>query len=205
MILGPLALLAAAAAQPGAAAAPPAEFIAGRIRLGSWRAEAVTIVGTQSALPLIEGQRCTVAGRGLHLVLGGSPGRELEIGGAGAPFASRDIVAIELGDRLYEARMLPLSVHRARFSDVDYPPAHADPDAAAPIDDWLAVRLTPAEPWLNVASLIVDLFEVRSIGIHYRAGDRLARARLSVAGLGEAISWCERIFESPRARTLPLR
>lgn len=200
MILAPLALLAAAA-QP--AAPPPAEFVAGRIRLGRWQAEAVTIVDSQSAPPLIGGQRCTVTGRDLRLVLGGAPGRELELGGAGTPFAPSDIVAIALGEDVYETRMLPLSAHRNRFSDIDYPPDHVDPEAAAPIEDWLAVRRAPTEPWLNVAHLLPDLFEVRSIGIRYRSGDRLVRTRLSVTGLGEAISWCERVFDSARARTLP--
>jgi len=204
MIFGPLALLAAAA-QPGAASAHPAEFVAGRARLGGWRAEAVTMVENRATLPLIGDQRCTVSGHGLHLVIGGSNGGGLEIGGAGAPFAMSDIVAITLGERVYEARMLPLSVRRARYTDVDYPPDYADPDAAAPIEDWLAVRLAPGDPWLNVSSLLVDLFEVRSIGINYRADDHLVRTRLSVGGLGEAVQWCERIFESPAARRLPLR
>lgn len=101
--------------------------------------------------------------------------------------------------------MLPLAVHRARYGDVAYPPDHADPDAAAPIEDWLAVRLGPAEPWLNVSSLLVELFEVRSIGVRHRSGGLVIETRLSVARLGEAVSWCERVFESERARTLPLR
>lgn len=193
--------LLAAAAQP-AAAAPSPEFVAGRTRIGGWMAEAVTLVNEEASPPLIDGHRCTIDGRGVHLVIGSSTGR-FEIGGAGTPFAAPDIAAIEVGGRVYEARMLRFTVPRARYGDVDYPPGHADPDAGEPIEAQLGVRLRPGDPWLDAGSLLVEMFEVRSIGIRYRAAGRETRTRLSVTGLGEAISWCERVFESDRGRRLP--
>ena len=74
---------------------------------------------------------------------------------------------------------------------------------SCPGETALGVRRRPADPWLNIAVLLDDLLEVRSIVIRYRARDGEARARLSVAGLGGAISWCMRAFDSNRARTLP--
>jgi hypothetical protein len=204
VIAGTIALLAVTA-QPNAGTPPAAEFVAGRTRLGGWQVEAVTAVNNEASPPLIGNSRCTIAGRGLHLVVQRESGGGLRIGGAGAPFADSDIVAIELGGRVYEARMLPISVHRVRYSDVDYPPGHTDPEAATSIEHWLGVRHRPADPWLNVGNLLVDLFEVRSIGISYRADDRVMRTRLSVAGLRDAVLWCERTFDSDRARRLPNR
>jgi hypothetical protein len=204
MIAAALAAALVAVAQAGASAQVPEEFVAGRGALGGWRMEAVTVVDRgEPSPPTIGNSRCTISGRGLRLVFPRNYGGGLEIGGHGLPFATSDIVAIELGGSVYEARMRPIPFPRARYSDVAYPADHADPAAAAPIETALGVRLEPADPWLNVTFLLDDLLEVRSIGIRYRTRAGEARARLSVAGLGGAIDWCWRAFDSDRARTLP--
>jgi hypothetical protein len=203
MIAAALAAALAFAAQASADAQAPAEFIAGRGALGGWRMEAVTVVETWEPPPVIGNGRCTIRGRGLRLVIPRNYGGSLEIGGNGLPFATSDIAAIELGGRVYETQMRPLPFARARYSDVAYPPDHVDPAGAGPVETALGVRLGPDDPWLNVAGLLDDLLEVRSIGIRYRTRDGEAQARLSVARLGGAISWCLRAFESDRARTLP--
>jgi hypothetical protein len=199
-----IAAFLAAAAQAGASAPVPEEFVAGRGALGGWRMEAVTVVDRgEPSPPTIGNSRCTVSGRGLRLVFPRNYGGGLEIGGHGLPFAASDIVAIELGGSVYEAGMRPVPFARTRYSDVAYPPGHVDPAAAGPVESALGVRLEPAYPWLNVTYLLDDLLEVRSIGIRYRTRDGEARTRLSVAGLGGAIDWCWRAFDSERARTLP--
>jgi hypothetical protein len=194
---------ALAAAQASAGAPVPAEFVAGRGALGGWRMEAVTVVYNEASPPIIGNSLCTISGRGLRLVFPRAYGGSLEIGGHGLPFATSDIVAITLGGAVYEARMRPVAFMRARYSDVAYPADHVDPDAAGPVETALGVRRRPADPWLNIANLLDDLLEVRSIGIRYRTRDGEASARLSVAGLGGAIHWCERAFDSVRGRTLP--
>jgi hypothetical protein len=204
MIAAALAAALTSAAQAGASAPVPAEFVAGRAALGGWRMEAVTVVNEGGASPpSIGNSRCTISGRGLRLVFPRNYGGSLEIGGHGLPFATSDIAAIALGGAVYEARMRPVPFLRARYSDVAYPRGHVDPDAAGPVETALGVRREPADPWLNIAYLLDDLLEVRSIGIRYRTRNGEARARLSVAGLSGAISWCRRAFESNRARTLP--
>jgi hypothetical protein len=203
MIAAALAVILAFGAQASANAPAPTEFVAGRGRLGGWRMEAVTVVEAEEPPPVIGNGRCTIRGRGLRLVVPRSYGGSLEIGGNGLPFAPSDIVAIALGGRVYETRMRPIPFVRARYSDVAYPPDHADPAAAGPVETALGVRPGPGDPWVNVAMLLDDLLEVRSIGIRYRTRDGEARTRLSVAGLGGAIRWCRRAFDSDRARTLP--
>lgn len=202
MIAAALAAALAAAAQ-GDASAPEPEFVAGRTALAGWRIEAVTVVNNEASPPLIGNSRCTISGRGLRLVFPRAYGGSLEIGGHGLPFATSDIVAIELGGRVYEARMRPVSFVRARYADVAYPPDHVDPAAAGPVEMALGVRLRPADPWLNIANLLDDLLEVRAIGLRYRTRHGEARTRISVARLGDAINWCERAFDSDRGRTLP--
>jgi hypothetical protein len=203
MIAVALAAALVAAAQAGASPPVPEEFVAGRAALGRWRMEAVTVVVNEYPPPMIGNSRCTISGRGLRLVFPRNYGGGLEIGGHGLPFATSDIVAIELGGTVYEAGMRPVPFARARYSDVAYPPDHVDPAAAGPVETALGVRLEPAHPWLNITYLLDDLLDVRSIGIRYRTRDGEARARLSVAGLGGAIDWCWRTFASDRARTLP--
>ncbi len=204
-MIAPL-LIALAAAQAQASEAPPpppVEFVAGRAKLGRWRMEAVTVVEYEYPPPWIGNGRCTIAGPGLRLVRPRDYGGSFELGGVGAPFAMTDIAAIEIGGTVYEARTVPGWIPRGRYSDVDYPAGHVDPELPGPATPTLAVRQAPADPWLHIVTLLDDIAEVRSIGISYRTGGGEARTRLVTAGLGAAMHWCDRALHAPPARRLP--
>ena len=49
------------------------------------------------------------------------------------------------------------------------------------------------------------MIAVPGITIRYRQGGGERSARLSTAGFGEALRWCEETFRSARARRLPER
>jgi hypothetical protein len=201
-----LALLVAAA-QPAASAAPPQlEFVAGRAVSGRWRMEAATLVRIDDLPPTIAGQRCTIAGPGLRLQYTTHGGTVFEIGGAAYGYRNADITGFEIGGIDYEARMRTEETGRLRYSDVDYPADFVDPRNGAPATvEGLVVRHRPEEPWLSHVSLVDDMIAVPGIGIRYRRGGRELRTRLSTTGFGDAIRWCQGIFESDRAHRLPAR
>jgi hypothetical protein len=194
-----------ASAQPAPAAPPQLEFVAGRAARGRWRMEAVTVVAIEYLPPTIGDRRCTIAGPGLRLAYSTrSSGTVFEIGGAGHGFENADIIGFEIGGVDYEARMVTEQLGAGRYGDVDYPAGFAESraPAAKPV---FGFRRRPEDPWLGHVALLDEMIAVPSIGIRYRRGGRERRARLSTAGLGDALRWCDEIFESERARRLPAR
>jgi len=201
-----IALLVAAAQAPPPAP-PRLEFVAGRAVRGRWRMEAMTVVRIDRLPPTIGSQRCTIAGPGLRLAYATSGGETIfDIGGAGHGFANADIIGFEIGGVEYEARMVTEQLGDRRYRDVDYPAGFvASPDPAPPATPAFGVRRRPEDPWLGHVILLDEMIAAPSIGIRYRRGGVERRARLSTAGLGDALRWCETAFESDRARRLPAR
>ena len=199
MTAAALLFVLAAAAQAGAAAPVPAEVpVAGAAR-GGWRMALVTIVDSSGPLPVIGGTRCTLRRAGVEIVIGRN--LSVRVGGPAIEIAVADIVALELGGKVYETRTLPTSIPTERYRDVDYPPGFADP-ATPPGENVLAVRRDPGQPWLVVHTLINELVEAPALAIRHRARSGAARVRLPLAGLGRALRWCETMSESDRARRL---
>ena len=201
-----LALLVAAA-QPAPPAPPQLEFVAGRAVRGRWRMEAMTIVKIDHLPPTIKGQRCTIAGPGLRLAYETGGGETVfDIGGAGHGFGNADIIGFEIGGVDYEARMVTEQLVGGRYRDVDYPAGFVvPPDPAPPAAPALGIRRRPEDPWLGHTILLDEMIAAPTIGIRYRRRGSERRARLSTAGFGAALRWCEDAFESDRARRLPAR
>jgi len=192
--------------QPAQAPPPRLEFDAGRAVRGRWRMNAFTTVRIEYLPPTIASQRCTIAGPGLRVAYATGGTTIFEIGGVGHGYANADIVGFEIGGIEYEARIWGDQPFNSRYRDVDYPGDFVDSRRWAPrVADILAVRRGPEYPWLSHVSLIDDMIAVPFIGIRYRRGGGERRARLSTAGFGAALRWCEIAFASDRARRLPAR
>jgi len=196
-----------AAAQPAQAPPPQLEFVAGRAVRGRWRMNAFTMVRNERPPPTIAGQRCTIAGPGIRLAYATSGGDTIfEIGGEEHGYANADIIGFKIGGIEYEARIWTDQPFDGRYRDVDYPRDFVDSRRwARTATAILAVRRGPEYPWLSHVTLIDNMIAVPSIGIRYRRGGSERRARLSTAGFGAALRWCEEAFQSDRARRLPAR
>lgn len=201
------AALLLAAAQPAQAEPPQLEFVAGRAVRGRWRMDAATMVRIEYLPPRIASQRCTIAGPGLRLAYATSGGGTIfEIGGVGHGYANADIIGFEIGGIEYEARIWTDQPFDSRYRDVAYPGDFVDSRRwGRTVGAILAVRRGPEYPWLSHVTLVDNMIAAPSIGIRYRRGGRELRARLSTAGFGAALRWCEEIFRSNRARRLPAR
>lgn len=193
--------------QPAQAPPPQLEFVAGRAVRGRWRMNAFTAVRIEYLPPTIASQRCSIAGPGLRVAYATGGGDTIfEIGGVGHGYANADIIGFEIGGIEYEARIWTDQPFNSRYRDVDYPGDFVDSRRwGRTVGAILAVRRGPEYPWLSHVSLIDNMIAVPAIGIRYRRGGGERRARLSTAGFGAALRWCEEAFESDRARRLPAR
>lgn len=182
----------------------PHEFAIGRAAQGDWRLAAVTIVGEQDGLPVVDDMRCTIRRRGFELILPQRQFVAFRLGGAGAGFAEADIVAVELDRRRYAARIV--SDHRlSRYRDIDYPAGQAQIPIPEPATT-LGVQRAPDEPFLHVASLLNEMLAARRLTLRYRRpGGTEGRFEIPLIGFGRALAWCQAAWASDRARRLHRR
>lgn len=213
-----LSLMLAASLMQAASEAPnpyrveaPARDVAG------WRIDARTHVDRDRTPPEIENMECWARRRGLGVGLWRIGGISIDLGGGTSPdgeldiFDQRDIRSIAIDGVAVEARFLDAGYLPTQFVDVEYPgrdrSSTYDPDHFGVYSGALIMRRDATHPWVNVALIVDDLLQARTLRIGYReentrGEEDVAFQDVPLDGLTQALDWCEQWMASDDARRL---
>jgi hypothetical protein len=192
-------------------------------RFGGWDSEALTQVDYdrpaegKPTYPYVRDVQCRIRRNGMAVTTNRSSIVNVALSGEDPSgdednrnFSTPNIRSLRIDRIHYEAKGVDTLHFRRKFSGVPYPVVENE-DVILPIfGGHVAIRQRSDEPWLHIVSLLPRMLSARSleIGHAHIVDGRLTREyRLTVplAGLREALLWCERQVGSEAAYRFPAR
>jgi len=182
-------------------------------RIDGWRTFAIT-ESDGGVEPMIASMQCYLVTPGIQIIVD----RNRIVGvsfvwvrpGGSVEFSPMTVDGLEIGTTRYGVKVRGFADYQ-RFNDFPYPKRDGDDLILSVFRGYTALRKRRDQPFLDPVVLVDDLMTARSARIGYWTWDEDQRPRqkvnhwkqVSLAGLGKAITWCQKAMASPAAYRLP--
>jgi hypothetical protein len=214
-----LGLIAATAGGPE----PASEIVFAERAFAGWAAAAATSVEYErdsrrgGPFPYVGDVRCRIVRNGMTVALDRKGRFAVNLSGEdpradeeNSSFSTTNIRFLRLDGVPYEAKAVQTLHAQRKFRNFDYPRFENDDIILPVFSGHIAVRRRPDEPWLDIVTLLPQLIRGTSLRIgHGRMADgrvpRIDHLDVPLAGLREALIWCEGQIVSEAAYRLPPR